>query len=65
MECSRIIRSNLHEHWKDVIPGDYINGRAGVGYKDNVNGKGRVMKITSEYTEERGCAIALVLWGAK
>lgn len=50
---------------KDVIPGDYINGRAGVGYKDNVNGKGRVMKITSEYTEERGCAIALVLWGAK
>ncbi|WP_337224031.1 peptidase G2 autoproteolytic cleavage domain-containing protein, partial [Staphylococcus aureus] len=42
---------------KDVIPGDYINGRAGVGYKDNVNGKGRVMKITSEYTEERGCAI--------
>ncbi|MDU7695915.1 MAG: peptidase G2 autoproteolytic cleavage domain-containing protein [Staphylococcus sp.] len=47
------------------MPGDYINGRAGVGYKDNVNGKGRVMKITSEYTEERGCAIALVLWGAK
>lgn len=50
---------------KDVIAGDYINGRAGIGYKDNVNGKGRVMKITSEYTEQRGCAIALVLWGAK
>lgn len=50
---------------KDVIAGDWINGRAGIGYKDNVNGKGRVMKITSEYTEQRGCAIALVLWGAK
>lgn len=50
---------------KNVIAGDYINGRAGIGYKDNVNGKGRVMKITSEYTEQRGCAIALVLWGAK
>lgn len=50
---------------KDVIVGDWINGRAGIGYKDNVNGKGRVMKITSEYTEQRGCAIALVLWGVK
>lgn len=50
---------------KDVIAGDYINGRAGVGFKDNVNGKGRVMKITSPYNEQRGCAIALVLWGAK
>ena len=50
---------------KDVISGDYINGRAGIGFKDNVNGKGRVMKVTSPYNEQRGCAIALVLWGAK
>jgi hypothetical protein len=50
---------------KDVVAGDYINGRAGIGFKDNLNGKGRVMKITSEYSEERGCAIALVLWGVK
>lgn len=50
---------------KDVIPGDLINGKAGIGFKDNVNGKGRVMAITTEFTEERGCAIALVLWGVK
>lgn len=50
---------------KDVIAGDFINGKAGIGYKDNVNGKGRVMAITTPYTDERGCAIALVLWGVK
>lgn len=33
--------------------------------KDNVNGKGRVMAITTPYNEERGFAIALVLWGVK
>lgn len=50
---------------KDVIAGDYINGRAGIGCKDNINGKGKVMKITSDYSEEKGFAIALVLWGVK
>lgn len=50
---------------KDVIAGDLINGKAGIGYKDNVNGKGRVMAITTPYNEERGFAIALVLWGVK
>lgn len=50
---------------KDVIAGDLINGKAGVGYKDNVNGKGRVMAITTPYSDERGFAIALVLWGVK
>ena len=24
---------------KDVVAGDYINGRAGIGFKDNLNGK--------------------------
>lgn len=48
---------------KDVIAGDLINGRAGIGYRDNEKGKGWVMEITSPYTEERGCAIALVTWG--
>ena len=50
---------------KDVIAGDLINGKAGIGYKDNVNGKGRVMAVTTPYNEERGFAIALVLWGVK
>ncbi|MCE5021378.1 peptidase G2 [Staphylococcus haemolyticus] len=50
---------------KDVIAGDLINGKAGIGYKDNVNGKGRVMAVTTLYNEERGFAIALVLWGVK
>lgn len=48
---------------KEVQPGDSLIAKAGIGYKDNINGKGVVMAITSEYTEERGCAIALVLWG--
>lgn len=50
---------------KDVIAGDLINGKAGIGYKDNVSGKGRVMAVTTPYNEERGFAIALVLWGVK
>lgn len=50
---------------KDVIAGDLINGKAGIGYKDNVNGKGRVMAVTTPYNDERGFAIALVLWGVK
>lgn len=50
---------------KNVIAGDLINGKAGIGYKDNVSGKGRVMAITTPYNEERGFAIALVLWGVK
>lgn len=48
---------------EDVVVGDFINGRAGIGYKDNVNGSGRVMSITTKYTKNRGHAIALVLWG--
>lgn len=48
---------------KDVVAGDLINGRAGIGYKDNVNGKGRVMKITTPYDDKKGFGIALVLWG--
>lgn len=50
---------------KDVRAGDFISGRAGIGFKDYENGRGIVMEITSEYTDERGCAIALVLWGVK
>ncbi|WP_053038584.1 peptidase G2 autoproteolytic cleavage domain-containing protein [Staphylococcus haemolyticus] len=50
---------------KDVVAGDLINGKAGIGYKDNVSGKGRVMAVTTPYNEERGFAIALVLWGVK
>ncbi|MCM3071738.1 peptidase G2 [Staphylococcus equorum] len=50
---------------KDVRAGDFISGRAGIGFKDYENGRGLVMEITSEYTDERGCAIALVLWGVK
>lgn len=50
---------------KDVVAGDYISGRAGIGYKDNEKGRGIVMSVTTPYDEERGCAIALVLWGAK
>lgn len=50
---------------KDVRAGDFIGGRAGIGFKDYENGRGLVMEITSEYSEERGCAIALVLWGVK
>lgn len=50
---------------KDVIVGDYISGRAGIGYKDYEHGRGIVMDITTPYSEERGHAIALVLWGAK
>ncbi|NHM93513.1 MULTISPECIES: peptidase G2 autoproteolytic cleavage domain-containing protein [Staphylococcus] len=48
---------------KDVVAGDLVNGRAGIGYKDNVNGKGRVMKITTPYDDKKGFGIALVLWG--
>ena len=48
---------------KDVMPNDFINGRAGIGYKDNVNGHGWVQEITTPYSEERGYAIALVTWG--
>lgn len=48
---------------KDVSPNDFINGRAGIGYKDNVNGRGWVQEITTPYSEERGHAIALVTWG--
>lgn len=48
---------------KDVIANDFINGRAGIGYKDNENGRGWVQEITTPYSEERGCAIALVTWG--
>ena len=55
----------IYKRRKDVIAGDLINGKAGIGYKDNVNGKGRVMAITTPYNEERGFAIALVLWGVK
>ncbi|MCJ1787218.1 peptidase G2 [Staphylococcus warneri] len=48
---------------KDVMPNDFINGRAGIGYKDNVEGRGWVQEITTPYSEERGFAIALVTWG--
>lgn len=65
MEYSRVNWSNIYKRRKDVIAGDLINGKAGIGYKDNVNGKGRVMAITTPYNEERGFAIALVLWGVK
>lgn len=37
---------------KDVIANDFINSRAGIGYTDNVNGKGWVQEITSPYSEE-------------
>lgn len=50
---------------KDVIANDFIGSRAGIGMKDNVNGKGWVHEITTPYSEERGCAIALVTWGVK
>ncbi|WP_426429056.1 peptidase G2 autoproteolytic cleavage domain-containing protein [Staphylococcus equorum] len=50
---------------KDVRAGDFISGRSGIGFKDYENGRGLVMEITSDYTDERGCAIALVLWGVK
>nr|WP_259336011.1 peptidase G2 autoproteolytic cleavage domain-containing protein [Staphylococcus devriesei] len=50
---------------QDVVAGDYINGKAGIGFKDNEKGIGRVMEITTPYTQERGYAIALVLWGGK
>ncbi|MCY1572436.1 peptidase G2 [Staphylococcus pettenkoferi] len=50
---------------KDVTSNDFINSRAGIGYTDNVNGKGWVQEITSPYSEDRGCAIALVTWGVK
>ncbi|MDW8564718.1 peptidase G2 autoproteolytic cleavage domain-containing protein [Staphylococcus shinii] len=48
---------------KNVVAGDFISGRAGIGYKDYEKGRGIVMEVTTPYTEERGCAIALVLWG--
>ncbi|MBI5972232.1 peptidase G2 autoproteolytic cleavage domain-containing protein [Staphylococcus caledonicus] len=48
---------------KDVVANDYVNARAGIGYKDNANGHGWVQEITTPYTEERGYAIALVTWG--
>lgn len=54
------IYTNVEQY---VAPGDCISGRAGIGYKDEKNGKGIVMSITTPYSEERGCAIALVLWG--
>lgn len=50
---------------KDVIANDFINSRAGIGYTDNANGKGWVQEITSPYSEDRGCAIALVTWGVR
>ncbi|MFS4466032.1 peptidase G2 autoproteolytic cleavage domain-containing protein [Staphylococcus haemolyticus] len=50
---------------QDVVAGDLINARAGIGYKDNANGKGWVMAITTPYTTERGYAIAKVYWGSK
>ncbi|MDU3707043.1 peptidase G2 [Staphylococcus lugdunensis] len=50
---------------KDVVANDFINSRAGIGYKDNINGRGWVQEITTPYSEERGCAIALVTWGVK
>ena len=50
---------------KDVIANDFINSRAGIGYTDNVNGKGWVQEITSPYSEDRGFAIALVTWGVR
>lgn len=50
---------------KDVVVGDFVSGRAGIGYKDYDNGRGIVMAITTPYTEERGHAIALVLWGVR
>lgn len=50
---------------KDVIANDFISSRAGIGMKDNVNGKGWVHEITTPYSEERGNAIALVTWGVK
>ncbi|WEN70359.1 peptidase G2 autoproteolytic cleavage domain-containing protein [Staphylococcus sp. NRL 16/872] len=56
------IYTNVEQY---VAPGDYISGRAGIGYKDDVNGVGRVMSITTPYTQERGYAIAKVLWGVK
>lgn len=50
---------------KNVVAGDFISGRAGIGYKDHEKGRGIVMEVTTPYTEERGCAIALVLWGVR
>lgn len=50
---------------KNVIANDFINSRAGVGYTDNANGKGWVQEITTPYSEDRGCAIALVTWGVR